>query len=92
MRYLRMAIASVPLMPTDLVVSVHACGSLTDLVLERAISARVAVRACCHDLGRCDTGGLDGWMAPWPYMQHARPAFAMPDTRCSHRDTGRDTG
>jgi len=51
-------------MPTDLVVSVHACGALTDLVLERAISAgaRVAALPCCHDLERCDNGGLEGWV------------------------------
>ena len=62
--YLEQDIASVPLLPTDLVVSVHACGALTDLVLERALSARarVAVLPCCHDLERCDTGSLEGWM------------------------------
>ena len=48
----------------DLVVSVHACGSLTDLVLERAmaVGARVAVLPCCHDLHKADLGGLDGWL------------------------------
>jgi SAM-dependent methyltransferase len=48
----------------DLVVSVHACGSLTDLVLGRAISvgARVAVLPCCHDLDGRDLGGLQGWL------------------------------
>jgi len=48
----------------DLLVSVHACGALTDRVLDRAIDARcrVAVLPCCHDLERCDTGGLEGWM------------------------------
>jgi len=63
-RYLEQDIATVPMLPTDLVVSVHACGALTDLVLEQAISARarVAVLPCCHDLERCDTGGLEGWM------------------------------
>lgn len=63
-RYLEQDIASVPLLPSDLVVSVHACGRLTDIVLERAVSAgaRVAVLPCCHDLVRCDTGGLEGWM------------------------------
>ncbi len=47
-----------------LVVSVHACGALTDEVLDRAVAAnaRVAVLPCCHDAERCDTGGLDGWM------------------------------
>jgi hypothetical protein len=48
----------------DLVVSVHACGGLTDLVLERAMAAgaRVAVLPCCHDLASSDTGGLQGWL------------------------------
>jgi hypothetical protein len=48
----------------DLVVSVHACGALTDVVLDRAIAARarVAVLPCCHDTRASETGGLDGWM------------------------------
>nr|WP_320130977.1 class I SAM-dependent methyltransferase [uncultured Holophaga sp.] len=48
----------------DLVVSAHACGSLTDLVLERAMEtgAAVAVLPCCHALGSGDLGGLGGWM------------------------------
>ncbi len=55
---------SVVLLPTDIVVSIHACGRLTDVVLERAIAARarVAVLACCHDVDACDAGGLSGWM------------------------------
>ena len=49
----------------DVVVSSHACGQLTDLVIERAVAARarVAVLPCCHDLAACDTGGLAGWVA-----------------------------
>lgn len=49
---------------TDLVVSCHACGALTDLVLDRAVAARarVAVLPCCHDLDRGDTGHLSGWV------------------------------
>ena len=48
----------------DLIVSIHACGALTDVVLGRAIAAHapVAVLPCCHDLDTCDAGGLDGWM------------------------------
>jgi hypothetical protein len=44
--------------------SIHPCGPLTDLVLERAIAARarVAVLPCCHDVDRSDPGGLSGWM------------------------------
>jgi Methyltransferase domain len=48
----------------DLVVSSHACGRLSDVVIDRASAAgaRVAVLPCCHDLGACDTGDLDGWV------------------------------
>ena len=49
---------------TDVVVSSHACGALTDLVLDRAVAARarVAVLPCCHDLGSCEAGPLTGWV------------------------------
>jgi len=55
---------TVQLERNDLVVSVHACGNLTDLVLERAMAARarVAVLPCCHDLKMGDLGGLQGWL------------------------------
>ena len=45
-------------------VSAHACGTLTDRVLDAALAARaaVAVLPCCHSLGRCDTAGLEAWM------------------------------
>ena len=58
------ALEDVEISPTDLVVSCHACGSLTDLVLDRAVAARarVAVLPCCHDLAACDSGGLSGWV------------------------------
>jgi hypothetical protein len=48
----------------DIVVSVHACGALTDRVLERAVAAhaRVAVLPCCHDLAVCDAGPIAGWL------------------------------
>jgi Methyltransferase domain len=48
----------------DVVVSSHACGALTDRVLERAADARarVAVMPCCHDLEVCDSGDLSGWL------------------------------
>jgi len=54
----------VAILPTDVVVSSHACGALTDRVLERAAEARarVAVLPCCHDLGACDAGNLAGWV------------------------------
>jgi hypothetical protein len=48
----------------DVVVSVHACGRLTDVVLDRAAAARarVAVLPCCHDLDVNDAGSLAGWI------------------------------
>jgi hypothetical protein len=54
----------VALQASDLVVSTHACGSLTDRVLRRAAEARarVAVLPCCHDESTCETGALDGWI------------------------------
>jgi hypothetical protein len=56
--------ASVPLTASDLVVSSHACGRLTDRVLELATAAgaSVAVLPCCHDLRACDDGALGGWL------------------------------
>ena len=55
---------AVEILPTDVVVSAHACGALTDLVLARAAAARasVAVLPCCHDLRVCDAGPLAGWL------------------------------
>jgi hypothetical protein len=57
-------IASVVAGPGDLLVSCHACGSLTDAVLSQAIAAgaRVAVLPCCHDKLENDQGGLGGWL------------------------------
>jgi len=48
----------------DVVVSSHACGDLTDRVLDRAAAAgaRVAVLPCCHNLATCDAGALSGWV------------------------------
>jgi hypothetical protein len=53
----------VEVLPGDLVVSAHACGRLTDDVLEKAMqgSARVVVLPCCHSTGKCDSGGMEGW-------------------------------
>lgn len=58
------SIEDVPLGPGDVVVSAHACGALTDVVLTRAARARarVAVLPCCHDEATCDAGGLGGWL------------------------------
>ncbi|MEJ7731740.1 MAG: methyltransferase [Polyangiaceae bacterium] len=57
-------LAGVQIAPTDVVLSVHACGSLTDDVLDKAIGARasLAVLPCCHDARQCDSGGLGGWL------------------------------
>ena len=54
----------IEILRTDIVVSSHACGSLTDRILERAAAARarVAVLPCCHDLDTGDVGGLSGWV------------------------------
>jgi hypothetical protein len=48
----------------DVVVSSHACGALTDLVIGRAIAARarVAVLPCCHVFKTNDQGALAGWV------------------------------
>jgi hypothetical protein len=48
----------------DVVVSSHACGPLTDIVLDRAVAARVpvAVLPCCHDLSAPAAKRLQGWM------------------------------
>jgi hypothetical protein len=58
------ALEAVPLEPGDLVVSVHACGALTDCILDRVMAARarVAVLPCCHDPQVSETGGLTGWL------------------------------
>lgn len=48
----------------DVVVASHACGRLTDVVIDKAVAAgaTLAVLPCCHDLAACDTAGLEGWM------------------------------
>jgi hypothetical protein len=55
---------SAPLLGGDLVVSSHACGGLTDVVLNAAaaVRARVAVLPCCHDLALNELGSLSGWL------------------------------
>lgn len=58
------AIDEIEISRNDVVVSSHACGTLTDVILARASAARarVAVMPCCHDLDSGDTGGLSGWI------------------------------
>ena len=50
--------------PLDLLVSCHACGKLSDDVLDKAIAAnaRVVILPCCHELGNPHDGGLGGWL------------------------------
>ena len=60
----RADLRSFALTADDVVVSAHACGRLTDLVLDQAIEVRaaVAVLPCCSVHSRLDTGALEGWM------------------------------
>jgi len=64
----------VALAATDVVVASHACGRLTDAVIDRAVTAgaRLAVLPCCHDLAACDAAGLEGWMEPALAIDAAR--------------------
>lgn len=57
---------SVSVQAGDVLVSCHACGSLTDDVLALALGARarVVVLPCCQSTGKCDLGGLAGWLDP----------------------------
>jgi hypothetical protein len=63
-QFIESPLEKVALEPTDLIVSVHACGTLTDLILERAaaVGARLAVLPCCHNLDDADQDGLGGWL------------------------------
>lgn len=75
-RFVESELEEVPLHQDDVIVSAHACGGLTDLVIERAITAgsRVAVLPCCHNLDGADLGGLQGWMDGPLAMDAARVA------------------
>lgn len=57
-------LSSLTLRSSDLLVSCHACGSLTDEILTMAITARarVVVLPCCQDKVENDAGGLTGWL------------------------------
>ncbi|MFC1523729.1 methyltransferase [Thermodesulfobacteriota bacterium] len=52
------------LLPDDIVVSAHACGSLTDQIITLAVAqrARVAVLPCCQNVKESSTHSLEGWM------------------------------
>jgi len=58
------AIADVTVAADDVVVATHACGALTDAVIDKVLAARarLAVLTCCHDEETCDAGGLRGWL------------------------------
>lgn len=62
--YKEVPVQEITILPDDIVVSAHACGSLTDLIIDKAIEkhARVAVLPCCHDLKKSSTDGLESWM------------------------------
>lgn len=63
-RHVAAPLDQIALASSDRVVSVHACGALSDAVLTRAlaVSASVALLPCCHDAETCDDGGLGGWL------------------------------
>lgn len=60
--YIEAALQDIELFQDDVVVSAHACGSLTDDILERvrSVGARVAVLPCCQE--QRERGALDGWL------------------------------
>jgi len=62
--YLNARVEDIELNPDDIAVSVHACGRLTDTIIDAAVNAgaRLAVLPCCHDTKLGDLGGLDGWV------------------------------
>jgi len=64
MTFVASQLVDVEFLPTDVVVSSHACGALTDGILNRAAAARarVAVLPCCHDFATCDAADLAGWV------------------------------
>jgi hypothetical protein len=63
-QFIETDISDVILYPDDIVVSAHACGGLTDLIIDRAVEAGacIAVLPCCHNLKNADLGDLEGWM------------------------------
>jgi Methyltransferase domain len=63
-RIVEAPISTVDARASDLLVSCHACGRLSDDVLSKAMAAnaRVAILPCCHEQGNHDEGGLGGWL------------------------------
>jgi len=62
--YIETSIQEFEITADDLVISIHACGVLTDTVIEKAVKsgARLAVLPCCQNIERSETGGLKGWI------------------------------
>lgn len=62
--YKEMSIQEIQVLEGDIIVSAHACGALTDLIIEKAIEKRVriSVLPCCHDFKEPGLVSLDGWM------------------------------
>ena len=58
------ALADVDISASDVVVATHACGALTDAVIDKVLGARARLAAlpCCHDEETCDAGQLRGWL------------------------------
>jgi len=81
--YLETRLDQVPVLEHCLLVSIHACGELTDEVLNLALASqsRVAVMPCCHDLKRCDSGELLGWV-PGPLAVDILRADRMRHAGC----------
>jgi hypothetical protein len=79
-------LSAVPLSADDLVVSVHACGALSDVVIGRAIGARahLALLPCCHDARTCDTGGLAGFLRSPCRRRHSAAPRAAATTSTDH--------
>jgi hypothetical protein len=80
--FVEASIDSVVVESGDLLVSCHACGRLTDDVLDKALlgRSRVAVLPCCQSVAKCDLGSLSGWLDP---------ALAVDVTRAGRlRDAG----
>ena len=55
---------SVAIRSGDIVVSSHACGRLSDVVIDLASAARarLALLPCCLEFAACDAGSLTGWL------------------------------
>ena len=63
--YQETTIENFALRPQDLVLAIHACGTLTDQIINKAIaqSCNIAVLPCCHDYDKSETANLNGWIA-----------------------------